>query len=237
MRRTPRYWAGTILLLGSLPFVPAPVSAQVRGGFGFFAVGPQRPDLHNLNRTLNATDLPSLGNVFFSLGGGGGWLLDRFLLGGGGHGLLPRRTTRSDRETRLRGGYGFFDIGYVFAARPRWRAYGLIGLGGGSWSLDVLQSGRIPDFSGLLERPAGAVRLETGGFLLQEAVGWHGWVRPRGLFWGLQVGYVWQPAGEAWRLAGASVVGGPDVRLTGPYVRFLIGGQGVRPRPPTGARP
>jgi|GEM_PF-2689349 len=76
---------------------------------------------------------------------------------------IGRRATRDDREVHLSGGYGFFDIGYVFAARPQWRAYGLIGFGGGGWSLDVLQSGRIPDFLGLLKRSAGSVRLQTSG--------------------------------------------------------------------------
>lgn len=224
MRTALRRLAQMALLL---TLAPAAASAEARGGLGFFTLGPQGSELQRLNRTLNAADLPSLGSVFVSLGGGGWLLLDRFLLGGEGHGLLSRRTTQGDREVRLTGGYGFLDVGYVLASRPRWRVYGLVGLGGGRWSLDVLQAGRIPDFRGLLERPAGAVRLRTDGFLFQAALGWNGWVRPRGLFWGVQVGYVWQPAGEAWRLAGASVVGGPDVRFTGPFIRFLVGGQGL----------
>ncbi|GBC84359.1 hypothetical protein HRbin11_00784 [bacterium HR11] len=215
-----------------------------RGGAGFFTLGLRWTDPGALNRTLTRTGFAPLPDRFVSLGGGGWAVLGRLLLGGEGHGLLDRRTAADGREARLSGGYGFFDLGYVIARSSAWQAYGLVGLGGGRWSLRIQEAGRIPDFPDLLRRPAGGLRLTTGGFLLQAALGLDARVplvrRPRyqgDFLLGLRVGYVWQPGEAAWRLEGTPVVGGPDFRLTGPAVRLSLGWQGLRMRRSEASQP
>jgi len=223
----------------------APAPAFDRGGLGFFTVGLRWAHLDPLHRALTGAGFAPLADRFVSLGGGGWAVLGRLLLGGEGYGLLGQRTTLGDREARLAGGYGFFDLGYVIARSSAVRAYGLVGLGGGRWSLRIQEAGRVPDFAGLLRRPEGSTRLTTGGFLLQTAVGLDlgaPVVRRSGyrgdFLVGLRVGYVWQPGGEGWRLEGGPpVVGGPDVRLTGPTVYLVLGWQGFRARRPEAARP
>ncbi len=215
-----------------------------RGGAGFLALGFRWTDLDPLAPALARAGFGPMAGRWVSLGGGGWGVRGRLLLGGEVHGLLDRRPTADGREARLSGGYGFFDLGYVLARTSAGQAYGLVGLGGGRWSLRVQEAGRIPDFPDVLRRPSGSVRLTTGGFLLQAALGLDARVpvvrRPhyRGdLLLGLRVGYVWQPGEGAWRLEGTPVVGGPDLRLTGPSVRLVLGWQSLRMRRSEGTRP
>ncbi|MCS7312833.1 MAG: hypothetical protein NZ742_07975 [Acidobacteria bacterium] len=246
MGQTALLIAGLLLMTGAAAGTgshqPPPFQ---RGGAGFLALGLEWTDLEDLNRTFRRTGFPPLEERFVSLGGGVWTFLGRVLIGGEGHGILDQRTTVGRREAHITGFQGFFDLGYLIARSPAWQAYGLIGLGGGRWFLRIQESGRLPDFRGLLRWPEGSARLMTGGVLLQAAVGLDVRLpvvrRPRyqgDFLLGLRVSYVWQPGEAGWRLDdGTPIVGGPDVRLTGPSVRLTLGWQRLRMRRSEASRP
>jgi len=88
-----------------------PVSAQEKGGAGYFAGG--------VGWLLEYPDETSF---LYSTGGGGHIITDMWLIGGEGH--------ASFGETA--GGYGFFNVGYLVVKKEFVMVYPILGLGGGS---------------------------------------------------------------------------------------------------------
>lgn len=99
--------------------------------------------------------------------------------------------------------------------------------------LKIVQQEKIPSFDEVIEDPRRSSELSTGGFLLSPAIGLDylfdlgenekdngGWAV------GLQLGYTFAPVKDDWEVDGIEVSGGPELGITGPYIRLLIGGGG-----------
>ncbi|RMF62494.1 MAG: hypothetical protein D6743_12075 [Calditrichaeota bacterium] len=209
-----------------------------RGGSGYFMVGGHQLRLSALNAALSRHGYPTFSQGFVSLGGGGYGFFNRLMVGGEGHGLLSPDGSRrrGDFKTSLTAGYGFFDLGYLIVADGPMRVYPVFGFGGGGLSLKIRPTESLT-FDDVLSDPRRGATLSTGGLLLNLGFGAEyafytgedGAYR-RGLVVGLRVGYVLAPVKGDWSLEGLDVGGGPDLGITGPYVRLLFGG-GRFPKP------
>jgi hypothetical protein len=222
-----------------------PVAAQsLPGGRGAFQIGFQASDLDPLNARLTTAGLPAFEDGFVTLGGFGLGRAGRILIGGEGHGMLPREEDSADGtyRTRLSGGYGLFNLGYLAHSGPRLDVYPLVGIGGGGMSLEIVER-TAPTFDDVLADPARSTRLASGTFLLSAAVGADlrlgGGDRDRrhrdrdddgdrgGLFVGVRAGWLWAPGDTSWELDGLNdVAGGPAAGPEGFYVRVSLGGWG-----------
>ena len=47
-----------------------------------------------------------------------------------------------------------------------------------------------------------------------------------GMAFGLRIGYTFSPIKGDWKLEDNDVSGGPDIGVTGPYLKLMIGGGG-----------
>lgn len=237
--------AAALVLAVAIPLLPggaAPLSAQeLPGGRGAFQVGFQGSDLSGLNARLTQAGYPSFDDGFLTLGGFGWGRVGRVLIGGEGHGMLPREETTADGtyRTRLTGGYGFFNLGYLAHSGRRLDLYPIAGVGGGGMVLDVVERSS-PTFDDVLDDPARSSRLTSGTLLLSAALG--GDLRlghPRrshrdrgdgdggGLFVGIRTGWVWAPGDTEWELDELNdVAGGPTAGLEGFFIRISLGGWG-----------
>ena len=228
---------GWLVLLAGLTLVAEPVSAQRRaapgprdGGHGFFAVGVQRADIDRLNNALFASGLPAFSQTFLTLGGGGFAVRNRFLIGGEGHGLIQSSETTADGvfRTGVTAGFGLFDLGYQVWRSGRFAVYPMVGIGGGGISLRIRERATV-DFDDLLDDPRRGVTVTGAGMLLSASLGADllipvGPARRGGFLVGVQGGYTFFPLEAAWFADGSDVAGGPDVRLTGPWLRVTVGG-------------
>jgi hypothetical protein len=236
---------GSLLALSVATALAAPLAAQQAGGRGGFQIGYQAPDIDPLNTSLVAGGFPAFEDGFLTFGGFGFGRVGNFLVGGEGHGFLPREATTADGSirTRLGGGYGMFNLGYMAFSDARVDIYPIFGIGGGQLQLDLIERSS-PVFDDVLDDPGTSTRLTTDDFLLSAAGGadYRFGVPSRdarrrrdrdddegrgGLFLGVRAGWTWAPGDARWELDELNeVAGGPAVGPTGFFVRMSIGGWG-----------
>lgn len=218
-----------------------PVSAQNGGARGAFQVGYQTPDIDGLNTALANSAFPGFDDGLVTLGGFGFITKGRLIIGGEGHGFLPREEDTADGayRTRLSGGYGLFNLGYMAYSEDRLDVYPIVGVGGGAMQLDLIERGS-PVFGDVLDNPGRSSRLMSDTWLLSAALGvdWRLGGEPGhetgeddeagergGLFVGLRGGWMWAPGDINWELDELNdVAGGPNTAPTGFFVRVSVGG-------------
>ncbi len=203
------------------------------GGKGYFMIGWSALDLQPLNDALATSGYPRFSEDFLSMGGGGHAVLGWLVIGGQGHGYMSQERdaalTLANYRTAVTAGMGFFDLGVVAWSRGGASLTPLVGLGGGGLEVDIRELA-APTFSEVLAQPGRRSTLSTGGFLLDLGASFD-WIIDRGRNFGhggplvgLRVGWVLTPFHGQWQLHSQDIAGGPELELTGPYVRFMVGG-------------
>lgn len=233
MRRTHvMLFSGLALLLA----LPMDASAQrrrageasVSGGRGFFMVGAQQLDLDELNERFADTGYPEFDDVLLTLGGGGFFVHNRFVIGGEGHGALGSSETTDGDEfrTSVGGGYGLLNVGYAAIAHRGLLVYPMIGVGGGGLMVDITERS-TPDFDDVLDQPRRGVHLVQAQFLVSAGIGidhvFRTGISNRGFALGLRAGWMFAPIEGDWAFGRNDVADGPDSGFNGPYVRLSIG--------------
>jgi hypothetical protein len=222
--------------------VAVPASAEgwldedVHGGKGYFMIGWGALDLSPLNDALGAGGYPTFTEDFLTLGGGGHALIGRFVLGGQGHAYISQEHdaafTAGNYRTTVSAGTGFFDLGFVLWSHDSLLLTPLVGLGGGSVTLDIRELAS-PTFGDVLAQPGRRSTLATGGFLIDVGFSLD-WIIDRGHgrghggpAVGVRAGWVISPIDGQWQLHEQDVAGGPELGVDGPYVRVMLGGGGI----------
>lgn len=207
---------------------------DAKGGAGGFMFGADRVDFGGLNDKLKAKGFEELeaGNFLFG-GGGYGIVGGKLLLGGEGAGF-SQDISSDTLKASVGGGYGFFDLGYVVYSRGGLRIFPFLGIGGGGVNIRIVEKGIVPTFDEVLDDPGRELVLSTGSILFQVALGVDYFISvgedekgKGGLLFGLRAGYTFAPSRADWKMRDRDVLGGPDVRLTGPYVCLIFGGGGM----------
>lgn len=218
-----------------LVLVRAPLDAQTsdhenrRTASVFLSVGGLMLDAEGLNASLGAHGYSEMSDRFFSLGAGGLLVINQAILGVEGHSLLAEQASSTNGTFRasMAGRYGMLDFGYLVYEGESLDVYPLLGVGYGHTSLDILDpSGRT--FDDVLTDPRRGVALEKEGFLLGISVGGDyvfevGRGRRRGPLLGVRIGYNYSPVENEWSMDGTPLLGGPELSLTGGFVRILLG--------------
>ena len=200
-------------------------------------VGGNQLDMDDLNVRMKDNGYTEFSDNYLSLGGGGHAIInDKIVLGGEGHALLGRTKSSTlgvtDYGSKLSAGYGFFDLGYMLLRAGGLDAYPLLGIGGGGISMNIIQS-EIGSFDDILADPDRGAKLSTWDFLINIGLGIDylyvlggGEMGEGGLVLGLRGGYIFSPFEGDWKFEGETLPGGPDLGITGPYIRLTIGGGG-----------
>ena len=223
----------TLTLVAVMSVFSVSVDAKEGGGRGYFMCGGSIVDIDALNSRLEGKGYSKFSDSFFSLGGGGYAVINRVIIGGEGHGLIGRDETSGNYKTSLSAGYGFFDLGYIVYSTGYLNVYPLLGLGGGGINFKIVER-EAPSFDEVLDDPKRSIELSTGGFLLNVALGTDYLLKlgedeegEGGFVFGLRVGYTLAPVKGDWDMDGTEISGGPEVGITGPYIRLMIGGGGI----------
>jgi hypothetical protein len=222
--------ARSLVAVFFITLIVPPASAQSTSN-GYFQAGIHWIDLESLNFRLAQSGIPPFEQHFLTLGGGGHVEFDRIMIGGEGHGLLEQEQTAGGFERELVGGYGFFDVGFLFVQEPDLRAYVLAGLGGGGFELQSEQR-LLTTFDEVLANPSLGAEMTITAFLLQAAIGvdyiarFNGGGGFRGLSVGLRAGFTYAPTTGEWEFNDTDAPGGPELGMTGPYIRLSFGGVG-----------
>jgi len=206
-------------------------------GMGWGILGFQTFDTEALNSTLENNTYSAFSDKFFTVGGGGQGIIKRVILGGEGYALLGETSTQGNRETSIAGGAGFFNLGYVALSTKTLRMYPLLGIGGGAIGLRIFEKSEGLSFEDVLKDPKRSVELTTGGLLLNLSLGADYLIIMEeneegagGLIFGLRIGYTVAPIKGDWMMDDLTVSDGPELGMTGPFIRLMIGGGGHGPR-------
>lgn len=213
---------------------PQPAAENIRGGQGYFMISTNILDLDEFNTGLRQNGYPDFSGDLFSVGLGGHSTVNRFILGMEGHALMTgkKNFTRANRnyQRSLEAAYGFLNIGYQVIRHAGFSLYPLFGLGGGGVMLKITDR-TTTAFDDVLANPGRSAQLRTSGFLFHAALGFDYLVATRrsenrtsGLVLGLRAGFAFAPHNGTWHLEESKISGGPEIGVTGPYIRLLLGG-------------
>jgi len=203
------------------------------GGKGYFMVGFGKLDLGSLNSRLKAKNYPEFKENYVSLGGGGHAVIGKLIIGGDGEGHITTETTYGNQNNSLEVGYGFFDIGYILLSSKNLQIYPLIGIGGGGIELQIVEKG-ASEFDDILDNPKRMSKISTGGLLMQFCLGADYLLSFNGnegsiggLVFGVRIGYKFTPIKSNWSMENLEISNGPELGITGPFIRIMFGGGGL----------
>jgi hypothetical protein len=231
----------TILMIVSILFTNisqaqeiAPI-AKESGAVGYSMFGRSIIDIKDLNAKLESKGYSEIPDNFFSVGGGGhGIINNRFIIGGEGHSLLGGKATSGNYTSSIYVIYGFFDLGYVVYSINDFRVYPLLGIGGGVMNLKITERLTSLSIDDVLDNPLRGVEISTGGLLLDLALGmdyllkFGGDEKGRGgMILGLRAGYTISPFKGSWKMDEIEISGAPEIGITGPYIRLMLGGGAI----------
>lgn len=209
-----------------------PKGSNEVGGGGYFMFGWNLLDIEELNSKLENKGYSALSDNFISFGGGGHGIINKLIIGGEGHGLIGQEVTSGNYKSSLSVGYGFFNLGYIIISAGNLKVYPLLGLGGGGMSLRIIEKTPL-SFDELLDNPKRMAELSTGGFLLNLSLGTDYLLNLEsdaegggGLLVGLRFGYTFTPLKGDWKMDEVDISDAPQLGITGPYIRLIIGGGG-----------
>jgi len=164
-----------------------------------------------------------MGNGLLQLGGEGYGILNRWIIGGSGHFSSGDQQSDNGEEYYLRGGGGYFHLGYVLYDGAELLAFPLLGFGADALGINRSVSGDIrfePDRF-----------LEVTYFTLTTAVdlgvGMDWFPGKKGFKLGVRAGYnLSLSADNTWRHYEGELTDSdlPDNDLDGFYLRLTIGG-------------
>ena len=225
--------AAFALMLAAL-LVPSAAAQDLpsRSAFVTYAgLGANFVRLGDLSRRLERADYGAYSNSQFWYGTSGRTFLGPFMLGSEANWLRKEDSDNARFSTSLRGRYSAFHLGYVVRETDRLRAYPLVGLGHGSYTLRFYERGSDPSFGDVLANPARGAELKSQGWLLDLGGGADYLLplretedRQSGLVLGLRAGYLFAPLDSDWALFDEGAPSGtPDLKLAGPYFRLTVG--------------
>jgi hypothetical protein len=247
MRISARTWLFSGLLFFT-PLLPNDLKAQdvslLRGGGGFIGVGVRALDVSDLNSILDRNGYPTFQRHVLAFGGGGYLLRERILFGAEGYGLTSQREDRSDGEfsTRLTGGFGTLNVGYLASHSERLSVYPMLGVGGAGIQL-AIDERSAPTFDEILQNPGRGSDLATASLVVTMSLGADYLLSPRrglrrrgagrvsGLVAGFRAGYSASLASGEWMQHDAGAAAGPEIGINGFFVTFTLGGRSLRGGP------
>ncbi len=193
----------------------------VYGGFGFFELGAQKMDVDELNDKLDSSYGLELDDVYYTMGGGGYSVMGNLMLGGEGKGVFASSDSNDNRTVMFSGGYGMFNMGYMLYRNKNFGFYPKLGIGGGGMTLEIAEKGADFDdaiFGGMSRYANYATML---GDIAVGAIYTY-----NGLVFGLQGGYMHAFSEDEWVIADESLGNGPEIGMSGPYLKIMFGGGG-----------
>lgn len=199
-------------------------------GFGFLFLGGEELSAEAISEQFSAAGYTEPAKRFITIGGGGLFFADRFIIGGEGSAIIKRNTPGPDDAISLSrsGSYGFLSVGYTLIDQTSFRVYPLLGMGAGLSEFSISNKRDIT-FDELLAEPGSITRLFQAHFLLNGSVGCDFPVGASSissrnkLILGVRVGYTISLVSSSWNDENQTIDGAPDGDMSGPFIKLLIG--------------
>lgn len=204
-------------------------TANVKRNY-YLTLGGSIVENQDVTKRTERLGYPGFSRYNLSLGFGSFRSHNRFVEGGEFEGLLWKRNTSGNLESRFGAGRTVSFIGYSLFKNPHITLFPLIGLGAG---ISFLRAGptEVPfdsSFTVPSQTPPDGF-IYQGSFLIDAGIGAfisrsHPKKKYKNIAFGIRAGYLFDPVdSENWYRNGITLKDGPDSNLSGPYLRMTFG--------------
>lgn len=201
---------------------------KVSGGMGYFTPGYHMFKLDDYNNYFEQRGVNSASDNGISLGGGFKIMIRSIVLGGEWSSILDKKTNSSFIDAKLESSWGLFQVGYVVMAKKGLLLYPQVGIG--TYDNDLTLKGTLASttFDTTASGYFSGTKLNNRGLLGNAELNLD-WMpgfdesSGGGLVFGLGVGYNMALTNKGWDAYGTTVTGGPEIDLSGLYVKLRIG--------------
>jgi len=226
------FFANTILLtVASAQTEPSDKSPKkINGGFAHLNFSGEQLNLANLNSLLSFNNYGAISSTNFSFGGSGAYVINNFIAGGGGAWLTNSKTGNSSNSLDLKGGYGYFNFGYVVRSNKHSLLYPTVGIGGGGYTILVNKNNQQNDFSQQLKSPSGMISLDAGGWMTTIQLTYQYYLSKKtleGFCIGIKAGYKYSPYNWSTKMNNTTLANSPKINMNGFYLTIILGGGGT----------
>lgn len=200
------------------------------GGIGHLNFSAEQLNISGLNTALNSEYYNTVNPYSVSFGGGGHYVFGRIMVGGGGAWLMNSRTQNNNNTVKLKGGYGYFSLGYLLLKNKRSLLYPGLGIGGGGYDILITKKNARNDFRQQLNSPEGMAGIEASGWLMSAQLTYKLFLSKNtteGFCIGLRAGYRYSPYNWHTSLNNTVLANSPTLNMNGLYVSLLLGGGSV----------
>ena len=203
-------------------------------GFGGFSIGSQWLDISDLNSALSSNGFATFNDPTLSLGFESYYAAKGKFLLGMEFQLFWQEATNSTYVQKLNGYWGFANLGYSLFSKSvdGFHIYPIFGLGVSRNRLRLTERA-VLDFDDIVTDPQHESFLTKWDFLLQAALGADFTISfseaetgGGGLMLGIRAGYQFSVTDSSWNMSSLDISGDPGLKMSGFYLRFVIGGHG-----------
>lgn len=200
------------------------------GGRGFISAGIYSADVSEMNSALENLGYPTFSGNMLMLGGSAYGVFNRFIIGGEGESLISPKKENDNYSLALTGGYGLIKVGYMLFRPKSFELYPLLGFGAGALGVNIHEEGTPGNFNDFIANPEMGTGLWNGGLLADFGLKMNFLIgsdkdtnHGSACIIGLNAGYTMKVVDFGWFSYNGELSGGPDLDLSGPYVKLVIG--------------
>lgn len=201
------------------------------GGGGTFNFGVQLVDFSAINDVTQNFGYPALDDANVSIGGGGQFYLNRFVLSGEGAFFGQSSVDSPQNNLQFGGGYGMFSLGYNVINADNLLLYPAAGVGFVGAGLAVRPRQQGTSFDDAISGEVSTNETNIGAFseMFRLAVNMD-WFplqkddKAYGLLIGLSAGYNFAPTSTFENPAGTALANSPEFDPSGAFITLRIGG-------------
>ena len=223
-----------VIILAALALFPVrgetqgPLKSFVNDGgvTGYLNLGANSVMVRNLNSNFEKNGIPTVSNMFYSMGGGSRIFLgDKYVIGFDYIRLMRQRESNGRYFSRLSGSTNSVSFGYIVYQREKINVYPSIGIGMQHLDVKVYDDSNF-SFDTLMNDPKMGSEMSMRGLLLDIGVQFdlYSLKGKRKMYCtGIKAGYCVTVAGGYWSMAGQKVSGGPAAGMDGAYIQINLG--------------
>ncbi len=206
-------------------------------GMGYVSIGQDYLNTTEFKTILQSSTLqyPDPMESLFAFGGGGLFLINKWVISGEGAGLSSAQATTNGYKTKLSGGFVKLEFGRLLFENRYLHIYPLLGIGSCVFSYKINKDTNNMFFEDIINSPLTGTSLSTNNFFLNAALGIDYNINLRGsdideanLVFGIRIGYNYSMDAKEWKINGTStnLSNGPDIGLEGLYFNLIFGVSG-----------
>ncbi|MBN2412997.1 hypothetical protein JXQ31_15020 [candidate division KSB1 bacterium] len=203
-------------------------------GMGYVTIGQQYINTTGFKSILQSSTIqyPDPVESLFAFGGGGLFLINKWVVSGEGAGLSSAQETTNGYKTKLGGGFVKLELGRLLFENKSLHIYPLLGVGSCVFNYKINKDTKDLVFEDIINNPLTGTNMSTNNFFFNASLGIDYNINLRGsdideanIVFGIRAGYNYSTGAGDWKINGTSenLPEGPDIGLEGLYFNLIFG--------------